>query len=127
MPSGMITIDPGATFATMLLMSISEKTKFGTDIPDVSATGERKYTVECAVTYHAEPGMRPVSEVLPITLTGGDHAQVMGLQPGTQVAFHRIRAGVSQPEKRDNGRISGGRLWYSASGIRPVGQAQKAA
>ena len=64
--------------------------------------------------------MRAVSEVISVTLTGGDHGQTMGLQPGMPVEFGLIRCGVSQPEKRDNGRISGGRLWYSATGIRPA-------
>jgi hypothetical protein len=31
-----------------------------------------------------------------------------------------LRVGVSAPEKRDNGTIRGGRLWYSAAGLRPA-------
>ena len=44
MPSGMITIDARRTFAAMLLMSVSEKMQFGTQIPETTKDGERKYT-----------------------------------------------------------------------------------
>ncbi len=119
---GTVTVDVRATFAAMILMSIGEKTKFGTDQPDISATGERKYTAELAVTYHADqPGMRPVSEVISATITGGDHGAILGIPAGSVVELDRLRCGVSAPEKRDNGRIAGGRLYWMASGIRPVG------
>ena len=113
---GTLTVDAKQTFAAMLLMSAAPKLKFGTTEPDVSATGEKKFTVEVAVTYLAENGMRPVSEVISVTVTGGDNITIA---PGTAVEFDSIRCGVSQPEKRDNGRIAGGKLYWMAYGIRP--------
>lgn len=117
MPSGTITVDTGATFAAVLLLSAADKMKFGTDQPDIAQDGQRKYTCEVAVTYKPDPGMRPVSEVLAVTVTGGTDP-AGSIMPGTPVEFDRLRAGVSSPEKRDNGRISGGRLFWMASGIR---------
>jgi hypothetical protein len=114
---GTLTVNTQQTFATMLLMSAAQKLKFGTTEPDISATGEKKHTCEVAVTYLAEQGMRPVSEVITITVTGGDNITI---PPGTPVEFASLRCGVSQPEKRDNGRIAGGKLYWMASGIRPV-------
>lgn len=125
---GTITVDLRSTFAAMIVMSIGEKMKFGTDVPEVSATGERKYVAELAVTYHAENGMRPVSEVISVTITGGDHGAILGIPAGSLVGVDRLRCGVSAPEKRDDGRVRGGRLYWMASGIRPVqAQAPKAA
>lgn len=114
---GTITVNPAQTFAAMLLMSAAQKLKFGTTEPDISASGEKKHTVELAVTYLAENGMRPVSEVISVTVTGGDNITIA---PGTPVEFGSLRCGVSTPEKRDNGRISGGRLYWMGSGIRPA-------
>jgi hypothetical protein len=125
---GMLTVDVRSTFASMLVMSISEKMKFGTEVPEVNAAGERKYTVDLAVTYCTDPGMRPACEVITATITGGDHNAILSIPPGTQVTLDRLRCGVSAPEKRDDGRVRGGRLWFSAGSIHPVRQqADKAA
>jgi hypothetical protein len=124
---GMLTVDVRSTFAAMIVMSVAEKMKFGTEVPEVNAAGERKYTAELAVTYLAENGMRPVSEVISATITGGDHQAILSIPPGTPVTLDKLRCGVSAPEKRDDGRVRGGRLWFSAAGIRPVRQADKAA
>jgi hypothetical protein len=118
---GTVTVDVRSTFSTILLMSVAEKTKFGTDQPDISATGERKYTAELAVTYFAENGMRPVSEVVSVTVTGGDHNAILSIPPGSLVELDRLRCGVSAPERKENGRIAGGRLYWMAAGIRLAG------
>jgi hypothetical protein len=125
---GTVTVDLRSTFSAMILMSIAEKMKFGTDVPEVSAAGERKYTAEIAVTYHPENGMKPVSEVISVTITGGDHGAILGIPPGSVVGVDRLRCGVSAPEKTESGRVRGGRLYWMAAGIRPVqAQAPKAA
>lgn len=125
---GTVTVDLRSTFATMILMGVAVRMKFGTEVPEVSATGERKYTAELAVTYHAEHGMKPVSEVISVTITGGDHGAILGIAPGSVVGLDRLRCGVSAPEKRDDGRVRGGRLYWMATGIRPAqAQAPKAA
>lgn len=118
MPSGTITVNPEATFAAAILMSATQKLKFGTAEPDITVNGERKYSAEVAVTYRVDPGspMKPVSEVLSVTVTGSDPS--MGCPPGSAVMFENLRCGVSAPEKRDNGRIAGGRLYWMASAVR---------
>ena len=118
---GTITIDTAATFATMILMSAAVKMRFGTEERDVAKDGQPKYVCEVAATYRADPGMRAVSEVLTVTVTGGADPS-LSIQPGSVVQFDQLRAGVSSPEKRDNGRIAGGRLYFMASGIRQAGQ-----
>jgi hypothetical protein len=118
--AGTIHIDSAATFSAMLLMSAGVKTKFGTDQPDISSTGERKYTVSVACTYNSEfPGMRAQSEVIEVTVTGGADPSA-SIPPGTGVEFDRLRCGFSAPEKRDDGRLRGGRPYFMASGVRAV-------
>lgn len=117
---GTIHVNTDATFATMILMGIAEKTKFGTDEPDITKSGERKYTAEIAVQYRPEYGMKPVSEVISATITGGDHNAILGITPGSPVALDGLRCGVSAPERKENGRIAGGRLYFMASSIRPA-------
>jgi hypothetical protein len=119
--AGTLTVNTKQTFSAILLISATQKTKYGTDEPDITKSGERKYAVECAVTYLAENGMRPISEVISVGLIGGD---LPTIAPGTPVEWDSLRAGVSAPEKRENGKgIAGGKLWWQGSGLRPV-QAQ---
>ena len=118
---GTIHVNTDATFTTMILMAIGEKMKFGTSVPEVGADGQRKYTAEVAVQYRPESGMRPVSEVISATITGGDHQAILSIPPGSPVALDGLRCGVSAPEKRDDGRVRGGRLYFMASAIRPAG------
>ncbi len=125
---GTVHVDIRATFQTILLMSIGEKLKFGTDIPEVSANGEAKYSAELAVTYRPEGTMKPVSEVISATITGGDRNAILSIQPGSLVEVAGLRCGVSAPEQRPDGRgVRGGRLYWMCGSIRPVGQVQKAA
>ncbi len=116
---GFISVDSKNTFQSAIFLSAAAKTIFGTDTPDVSKTGERKYSADIAVTYVTEPGRKPVSEVISISLMGADPSAV--IQPGTQVEFDGLRAGVSTPEKREgSNRVSGGRLFFMASALRPL-------
>ncbi len=129
---GTIVINIRETYSAMILMApITPKMKFGTDIPDVNAAGEAKYVANLAVSYRPEPGMPPQAEVITVTLTGGDRNQLTGIPEGSPVELEGLRAGVSAPEqreRRDGGtRVVGGKLYFAARGIRPVGQAQKAA
>ena len=116
---GTITVSISETFSTILLMSISEKMQFGTDQPEISKAGERKYVAELACTYIAEPGspMKPVSEVISVTVTGGDHSAILAIAPGSLVTVTGLRCGVSAPEKRDDGRVRGGRLYWMAGSL----------
>jgi hypothetical protein len=121
---GTFAVDQVNTFSTMLLMAAGPKLEFGTSNQAVSKTGERRWELQCAATWQAENGMRPISEVITVSLTGGTNPGEV-LTPGTPVEFEKLRVGVSSPEMRDNGngrgpRVSGGRAWYSASAVRAV-------
>lgn len=117
---GTFTIDTPRTFTTMILMGSAPKLKFGSTEQDVSANGERKWQLEAAVTFHAQPGMKPVSEVLPVTVTGPPTDPAAGIPPGSQVELADFRVGFSPPEHGEGTRIRGGRPWYQASGVRPL-------
>lgn len=120
---GTFAIDTEQTFAAALLMSAGPKLKFGEAVQDVSAAGVAKWTLEVAVTFRTEPGMRPVSEVISVTVTApSDPAQ--GVMPGAPVALDGFRVGISPPEKNDRGGIRGGKFWYQASGVRTAGHAR---
>ena len=122
---GTLTIDTTATFQAVLLMASGPKLKFGSTDQDISARGERKWDVQAAVTYHAEPGMKPVSEVIAVTVTGPAADPCASVAPGTPIVFDRMRVGFSVPEARENGRgIRGGRPWYQAADVRQVHQAR---
>ena len=117
---GTLAIDATNTFAAALLMSAGPKPKFGSTTGEIStnAQGVPQYQAEVAVTYLPEAGRRPVSEVITVTITSPADP-TKDLAPGSPVTFDGLRAGVSTPEAKDNGRgIRGGRLWFSASGIR---------
>jgi hypothetical protein len=115
---GTLTVDTTATFQAVLLMASGPKLKFGSTDQDISARGERKWDVQAAVTYHAEPGMKAVSEVIAVTVTGPGTDPCASIPPGTPIAFDRMRVGFSVPEARENGRgIRGGRPWYQANNV----------
>jgi hypothetical protein len=120
---GTISIDQPRTFsAPPIVMAVTPRLKFGTEVQEVNTTtGEAKWTVQAAVSYIPQNGMRAVAEVIDVTITGGDP---MGIAPGTSVEFADLRCGVSAPEKRENGRVVGGKLWFQASAVRPVGVRQ---
>jgi hypothetical protein len=116
---GTFAIDAAATFSAAILMSSSPKYRFGTEVQDASAAGLPKWTVEAAVTFVVEPGMRPVSEVIAMTVTAPtDPAQ--GIGQGSPIVFDGFRVGMSPPEKNDRGGIRGGKLWFQAAGVRPA-------
>jgi hypothetical protein len=119
---GTFVINTEATFASPpLLMGCMPKLKYGTQDQDVSASGERKWEAQAAVTFHpSAPGMRSVSEVISVTITGpvtnpGEH-----ITNGSPVAFDGFKVGWSAPEATESGRVRGGKPWYQATGLRQV-------
>lgn len=113
---GMITVSQQETFSTPpLVMSVGPRLKFGTDQQDITRNGEKKWAVQVAVSYFADYGMRAQAEVIEIGLVGA----APEVQPGMPVQFDRLRCGVSAPEKTDEGRVRGGRLYWSADAVRP--------
>ena len=122
---GTLTIDITATFQAVLLMASGPKLKFGSTEQDISARGERKWDVQAAVTYHAEVGLKPVSEVIAVTVTGPATDPCASIAPGTPIVFDKMRVGFSPPEARENGRgIRGGRPWYQATDVHQSHQAR---
>lgn len=123
---GMIMVSQSETFEAALFLGSAQKMKFGTEDPDISAGGERKYSAEVAVTYQPEFGRKAVSEVISVSFTGTDPGAT--ITAGTPVEFDRLRCSVSAPEMRDNGRgprVSGGRLYWVAAGIRAASNGHK--
>ena len=94
---GTLTIDTTATFQAVLLMASGPKLKFGSTEQDISARGERKWDVQAAVTFHAEPGMKPVSEVIAVTVTGPAADPCASITPGSPIVFDKMRVGFSLP------------------------------
>lgn len=117
---GTYQIDGRATFAAMLLMSSGPRMEFGTQAQAVTANGEKKWEAQLAVTFVAEPGRRPQSEVITVGLVGGAEDPCRSIAPGTAVELDGFKVGVSAPEKRDNGRVTGGKAWFQASAVRPA-------
>jgi hypothetical protein len=121
MPGGVITVDARNTFAAAIFLGAAQKMQFGTDQPDIAKDGQRKYSADVAVTYLAEPGRKPVSEVISVSVMGTDPSATIA--PGSPVEFDGLRAGVSVPARNERGGVSGGRMWFSASAIRPAAPA----
>jgi hypothetical protein len=112
-------IDTGRTFAAALLMASGPKLRFQTTEQDVAADGQRKWEVQAAVTWHAEPGQRPFSDLIRVTVLGGTDPAA-GLPAGTPVEFDSLRLGVMTAEAGENGRVRGGKPFYHASGVRAL-------
>jgi hypothetical protein len=120
MAQGTYTINTAATFAAVFLMASGPRTKYGTTEQDRTAEGLPRWECQLAVTFLAEPGQRPVSDVLSVTIAA-EHDPAASITPGTPVELTDLRLGVSQAEARQDGRgVRGGRPYYTASGIRPA-------
>jgi hypothetical protein len=127
---GIITVSQQDTFtAPPIVMSVGPRLKFNSTEQDVTRDGELKWLVQVAVSYAPQFGMKPVAEVIEVSVTGADPSA--SIAPGTPVEFNRLQVGVSAPEQRerkDGGtRISGGRLYWMAAGVRPAAAKSAAA
>lgn len=121
---GTLIVDAQATFTKVLLMSCGPKREFGSDsVQATNSKGVLKWECQAAVEYAAEPGMRQISEVISVSITGHQDPGA-GITPGAPIAFEGLRAGLNPPEKRDNGGIRGGRLWFTATGLRSFSAAR---
>jgi hypothetical protein len=118
-------IDQVASFTACVYMQGGPKAEFGN--PDRQATdanGVPKWEVVCSV---AEPptfaGRRPNVEPLVVTITAIDDPTA-GLTVGQNLlgCFDTLRVGATAPEAREDdrgrARVSGGKFYYSAQGIR---------
>jgi hypothetical protein len=116
-------IDTGRTFAAALLMASGPKIRFQSTEQDVAADGQRKWEVQAAVTWHADPGQRPFSDLIRVTVLGGTDPAA-GLPAGTPIELTDLRLGVMNAEQGENGRVRGGKPFYMASGVRPLNGAR---
>jgi hypothetical protein len=118
---GTLAIDAQKTFETALLMSSGPKPKFGAATGEIStnAAGVPQYQVSVAVTYLPGPTGRKVSEVISLTIAA-EQDPAKDIPPGSPVMFDQLRCGVTEPEARDNGKVRGGKIWFTANGIRPA-------
>jgi hypothetical protein len=118
---GTLIVNARESFSTVIFMGSEPRMRFGTLEQDVSANGERKWTVSAAVTYTAEPGQRTQSDVLNVTVTGPAADPGLSIPTGSQIEFDALRVGVSAPEQREgSNRIVGGRAWFTARNVRAV-------
>lgn len=115
---GTYQIDGRATFSALLQLSSGPRLEYGTQQQAVTQNGERKWEATLVATFVAEPGRPVMSEVIKVGLTGGSEDPCRSIPPGTPVEVDGFKIGVSAPEKRDNGRVTGGKAWFQASGIR---------
>jgi len=113
---GAIAIDTKSTFAAAIFLGASQKMLFGTDQPDVAKDGQRKFAADIAVTYLAEPGRKPVSEVISVSVLGTDPAAT--ITAGSPVEFDGLTCGVMAPQRNERGGVSGGKLYFMARAIR---------
>jgi hypothetical protein len=119
MAIGTCTIDTARTFAALVAMGSGPRTKFGSAEQDTTDDGRLKWTVNVAATWLAEPGRRPVSDVIDITVIAPTDP-ASSLTVPCAVEIEGLRMGVSAPQARDGGRVSGGRPWWTADAIRVV-------
>ena len=108
-----------AAFTKMRVDTIEARTdrESGVQLTNQDGT-ERKWTVQCVMSLPSrwDPA-RTDSEVIPVTVTSAiDPSSVVS--EGELVEFENLTVGVMRPEKTDAGRIRGGTLFWSASGIR---------
>lgn len=122
---GTFAVDAAATFKNAVLVNSGPKPKFGGSPgeQETNAAGVRKWIVQVAVTFTpTTPGLPEISELIAVTIT--DHANPgEGLAPGTAIVLDGLRVGINPPERTDKGGIKGGKLWYTATGLRSASAA----
>jgi hypothetical protein len=119
---GSYVIDQAATFEQCFAMSASPRLKFGstTGEQDTTRDGVLKWTVQAAVTIRSDrPEMPAQSDLINVSIAQAAYP-LEGFGPGTPVAFEGLRVGTTPPEAGDNGRIRGGKLWFTCTGVRPA-------
>ena len=120
---GTFIIDTGRTFTAALLMASAPKLRFQSTEQDVTANGEPKWEVQAALTWRADNGMRPMAEVVSVTIPGGSDPAA-GIPVGSPIEFDELRVGISSPERTDKG-VRGGKPWYQAASVRALNSHRK--
>ena len=113
---GTYAVDTAATFTATMLVSAMPKIRFGTEVQETNAAGVPNWLIEVAATFAATGGFGAQTELITVTIT--DHAHpAQGLNPGSPVALEGLRVGLNPPEVK-NERLRGGKLWFTATGLR---------
>lgn len=117
MPIQAVPVDQ-AVFTRMMLVSIAPKTDRETGVQYTTKDGlERKWVAEVVASMPSRfDATRSDTEVLAVTITSADDP--MGkVSEGDQVWFDGFQAGVMPPEQGETGRIRGGKLFWTATGV----------
>lgn len=116
-------VDP-ARFSGLMFMSCEPKLDRDTGAQHTTKDGSaRKWVVSVAATKPANwDATQMEKDVLSVTVTSADDP-ADGLVMGTPVTFDDFSVGVMAPEARGEGenmKIRGGRLFWSANGVRSL-------
>lgn len=122
MPITSAPVDP-ARFTALIFMGCEPKLDRDTGNQHTSKDGMyRKWTVVVAASKPAswDPA-RAETDTLQVTVTSAEEP-ANGLVMGTPVTFTDFTTGVMSPEAdAESGKIRGGKLYWQATGVRPVG------
>jgi hypothetical protein len=114
-----VAVDTASTFSVLIFMGSEPKADFNTGEHQRNAAGLLKWGVTVAAQTIPANGQRSSAETLSVTIAA-DSDPGAGLAPGTPVVLEDLRAGVMDPEQRGEGKIRGGRMFFQASGVRPL-------
>lgn len=115
-------IDVQGTFvAPPLFLQCAPKTKFGSDVQDVTKNGLPKWEVHLLGMFAGFNGA-PAPEVLKVGFVGKNPA--LELQANTQVVVDGLEVGVMEKTKKNpetgEERIIGVTVWYRAESMHPA-------
>jgi hypothetical protein len=109
-----------AAFTKLMLVQVEPKADRETGVQYTSKDGsERKWIVQVVASLPSRfDANRTDSELLNVTVTCADDPRD-GLSEGQPVLFDGFTAGVMPPEQSaETGRIRGGKLFWTATGVR---------
>lgn len=113
-----VAVDTAASFSVCIFMGCEVKADFNTGEAQKNKDGQYKWAVTVAAQTIPVNGQRSTAETLSITIpAAADPCD--GLPPGTSVEIQDMRAGTMDPEMRGE-KIRGGRMFFQASGVRPL-------
>jgi hypothetical protein len=109
-----------AAFTRFMVVEVEPKADRETGVQYTSKDGSaRKWAVQVVASLPSrfDPG-RSDTEVLTITVTSADDPREL-IHEGDQAVFSDLTAGVMPPEQSaETGRIRGGKLFWTATGVR---------
>jgi hypothetical protein len=116
-PINSVPVDQAA-FTRLMLVAVEPRNDRETGIQLTSKDGtERKWTIQVVAMMPSRwDASRSDSEVLQVTVTSAEDPSGQ-VAEGDQVRFDNLTVGVMAPEQGESGRIRGGKLFWSASGV----------